>query len=76
MKRREIARQRMHSQRLWGIPLETPEEVVRWMAALQAQEYPAAKWSVAQRASGVSDAAMDRAFADGEILRTHILRPT
>ncbi|CAN5192999.1 winged helix DNA-binding domain-containing protein [soil metagenome] len=75
-KSREIARRRMHSQRLWGIPLETPEEVVRWMAALQAQEYPVAKWSVAQRASGVSDAAMDRAFADGEILRTHILRPT
>ena len=35
-----------------------------------------AKWSVAQRARGVTDSAVDRAFADGAILRTHILRPT
>lgn len=38
MKRRDIARLRMDSQHPWGAPFETPEEVVRWMAALQAQE--------------------------------------
>jgi hypothetical protein len=43
---------------------------------MQAQEFAFAKWSVAQRADRVSDAAMDRAFADGAILRTHVLRPT
>jgi hypothetical protein len=76
MKSRDIARLRMHSQRLWGPPLESPEQVVHHLAALQAQEYPFAKWSVAQRAAGVDDAAMQKAFDDGTILRTHVLRPT
>jgi hypothetical protein len=76
MKSREIAERRMYSQHLWGTPFDTPEEVVGWLGAVQAQEFHYAKWSVAQRADGVDDAAMDRAFADGTFLRTHILRPT
>jgi hypothetical protein len=76
MKSRDIARLRMHNQFLWGEPLGSPEQVVHHLAALQAQEYPFAKWSVAQRSAGVDDAAMQKAFDDGTILRTHILRPT
>ena len=76
VERSEIAGQRMRAQRLWGDPFETPEDVVRWLVAMQAQEYPLAKWSVAQRAASVDDGGMNQAFADGAILRTHILRPT
>jgi hypothetical protein len=76
MKSRDIVRQRMYNQHLWGAPLESPQVVVKWLVAVQSQEYPVAKWSVAQRADGVTEAAMERAFADGAILRTHILRPT
>lgn len=76
MKSRDIAQRRMDSQHLWGTAFKTPEDVVHWLGALQAQEFPVAKWSVAQRANGVSNAAMDQAFADGAILRTHLLRPT
>jgi hypothetical protein len=76
MKNRDISGRRMHGQHLWGPPLEGPEDVVRWLVAMQAQEYPVAKWSVAQRTRGVTNAGMDRAFADGVILRTHVLRPT
>jgi hypothetical protein len=66
----------MHSQRLWGTPCAAPEDVVQWLTAMQAQEFSVAKWSVAQRAGRVGDAAMDRAFGEGAILRTHVLRPT
>src|SRR6202171_632235 len=76
MKSREIAGRRMHGQHLWGPPLKGLDDVVRWLLAMQAQEYPVAKWSVAQRTRGVTNAGMDRAFADGVILRTHVLRPT
>ncbi len=72
----DIAHRRMHNLRLSGAPFEAPEDVVRWLGAVQSQDYGPAKWSVAERASGVSDADMDRAFADGTILRTHVLRPT
>jgi hypothetical protein len=53
-----------------------PEDVVRWLGAVQAQEYPGAKWSLALRMRRASNAAVERAFGEGRILRTHILRPT
>jgi len=49
---------------------------VQWLGAVQSQDYAAAKWSIADRVGGVSDAAMNQAFAAGSILRTHVLRPT
>jgi winged helix DNA-binding protein len=71
-----MARRRMRNLRLWGTPFATPQAVVGWLGALQAQEFGVAKWSVAQRARGVTNAAMDAAYAEGSILRTHMLRPT
>jgi hypothetical protein len=51
---------------------------VNRLVAMQSQEHAHARWSVAQRVSPVAAAAadVDRAFDDGEILRTHVLRPT
>jgi winged helix DNA-binding protein len=71
-----IAHSRMRNLRLTGPPLRTPEKTVARLGAMQAQEYGPAKWAIAQRATGVTDAAMDQLFADGTILRTHVLRPT
>lgn len=76
MKREEIGRLRLRNQRLSGPSWETPEEVVRWLGAVQSQEFGPAKWSIAQRSRGLSEAALDRAFSEGRILRTHVLRPT
>jgi len=76
MNGRDITRWRMHNLRLSGTPFDAPEDVVRWLVAVQSQDYGPAKWSVAQRTGGVSDAAMDQVFSDGMILRTHVLRPT
>ncbi len=73
----EIARLRLRRQHLSGPPLATPEAVVGWMGAVQAQEFTVAKWSLAQRSRGtVTSAALDAALAAGRILRTHVLRPT
>jgi hypothetical protein len=66
----------MLNQCLWDSPLESPDEVVGRLAAMQAQEFAVAKWSVAQRCQGIDDNALSRAFAEGAILRTHVLRPT
>jgi hypothetical protein len=66
----------MVNQRLWGEPFDGPEEVVGWLGAMQAQEFPYAMWSVAQRANGIDAPAMARAFDEGSILRSHFLRPT
>src|SRR5437868_14990731 len=66
----------MRTQRLWGRGFDTPEDVVRWLVAVQAQEFQYAKWSVAQRTRGGTDAEVEQRYAEGSILRTHVLRPT
>jgi hypothetical protein len=44
---------------------------------VQAQDFPAAKWALGLRMpDGVTDALIERAFNDGRILRTHVMRPT
>jgi hypothetical protein len=70
-----IAR-RLRAQRLSApLPAE-PAAVVSWFGAVQAQEYQPAKWALAQRAPGLTDTRIDRALADGTIIRTHGPRPT
>src|SRR5215471_21651317 len=72
----DVARERLRSQHLVGPPFATPEAVVGWLSAVQAQDYGGAKWAVAQRAKACSDADVEQACRDGRILRTHVLRPT
>ena len=71
-----ILQQRLRNQRLLGNPLNTPEDVVSWLGAVQAQDYSGAKWALGLRGRSFSDEAVDRAFDEGRILRTHLLRPT
>jgi Winged helix DNA-binding domain len=66
----------MHTHHLAGARFARPEDVVAWFGASQSQEYGPAKWSLGQRAEGVTDAGVEKLLADGAILRTHVLRPT
>jgi len=49
---------------------------VTWLGAVQAQDFDGAKWSIAQRVQKATDDEIEKAFAEGSILRTHVLRPT
>jgi hypothetical protein len=71
-----VAYARLHNQRLSSAQFAKPAEVVAWLGAVQAQEYPGAKWALALRMRRTTDSSVERAFAAGEILRTHVLRPT
>jgi hypothetical protein len=66
----------MRSQRLVGAPRKSPVDVVRWFGAIQAQDFAGAKWAVALRTRDARDRDVERAYRDGAILRTHVLRPT
>jgi hypothetical protein len=72
----EICRRRLAGQLLTTVKVETGAEVVRALGAVQAQDFAGAKWGVAQRTTGRTDAEIEREFATGQILRTHVLRPT
>ncbi|WP_438481706.1 winged helix DNA-binding domain-containing protein [Oleiharenicola lentus] len=73
----EILRRRQLNQRLIASEFTQPAEVVAWLGAMQAQEYAHAKWAINLRLkNATTDALIEEAFNRGEILRTHVLRPT
>ena len=66
---------RLQAQHLVGAALPDAVGVIGLFGALQAQDYPAAAWAIAQRA-GIDRAAIDADYQAGRIIRTHVLRPT
>lgn len=71
-----IVRRRLAAQRLTAPPLGSAAEAVGFLGAVQGQEWAEVKWSLAERLDGATDAGLEAAFARGEFLRTHVLRPT
>jgi len=73
----DIPRQRLRNQCVSRAALGRPSDVVSWFGAMQAQEYEFAKWAIGLRLhDGASNAQLERAFDQGKILRTHVMRPT
>jgi Winged helix DNA-binding domain len=71
-----IARQRLVNQRIEGEKFEKPEEVVRWLGAMQAQDYPQALWAIGVRLRSATVADVERAISEGKIVRTWPMRGT
>jgi hypothetical protein len=66
----------LHNQQIVSTKFKNAKEIVGWMGAVQAQEYSMAKWAVGIRLPGSTDKVIEAAVNAGEILRTHLLRPT
>lgn len=67
---------RLLSQQLAAPQFKDAAEVVAWFGAIQAQDYRAMRWAVAMRTKKPSYRAFEKAFNDGHIIRTHLLRTT
>jgi hypothetical protein len=72
----EIVNLRLQNQHLLQHDFNTVSEVVGHLGAVQAQDFAAAKWALALRMRNASNEAIENAFNEGKILRTHIMRPT
>jgi Winged helix DNA-binding domain len=73
----DLAGERLRNQRLASAAgLSDAAGIVSWLGAVQAQDYPGAKWAIGLRSTDLVDADVERAFNEGSILRTHVLRPT
>jgi len=73
----DIVRHRLQHQLLSQTKFTQPSQVVAYLGAVQAQDYAGAKWALGQRLKdATTDAAIDQAFNEGKILRTHLMRPT
>jgi hypothetical protein len=72
----ELIAERLHHHQLIRSTKKTPAQVVAWLGAMQAQDFSGAKWAIGLRAPACHDPNIEDAFNDGQILRTHVLRPT
>jgi len=72
----DIIKYRLLNQQIAETKFKKPQELVAWLGATQSQDYGMAKWAIGLRLSGLKDADIEKAFNDGVILRTHVLRPT
>jgi phage anti-repressor protein len=55
---------------------KTAKEIVARMGAIQAQDYNMAKWAVGIRLPGSTDRIVEESIDKGDVIRTHLLRPT
>ena len=72
----EFGNYRLINQQVGGAKFKTAKEIVAWMGAMQAQDYAMAKWAIGVRLPGSTDSLIETAIDNGEVLRTHLLRPT
>jgi hypothetical protein len=72
----DIARWRLRSQHLVEPGLPTAAEAVSSLLAVQAENPSQSAWAVASRTSDPDAADLASQLAEGQVLRTHVLRPT
>jgi len=72
----EIALLRLVNQQIAAPEFKTAGEVVRWLGAVQAQDYKMSEWALGVRLPGSTEKTIESAINSGEIVRTHVLRPT
>jgi len=71
-----ISNVRLINQRIAVSEFKTAKEIVSWMGAMQAQDYPMSKWAIGLRLPEISDEKIVSSINKGDILRLHVLRPT
>jgi hypothetical protein len=73
---RGISDIRLRNQQIAGTEFKSAKEIVNWMGAMQSQDYAMSKWAIGMRLQNSTDKDIEEAIDKGEIIRTHLLRPT
>lgn len=76
MQLKDIATKRLYSQQIIQSKHNSPAELVRWMGAVQAQDFSMVQWALGLRMANASLKSITDAMDKGEIIRTHAMRPT
>lgn len=76
MKRMNVGRMRLANQHVSRPTFRDPADVVRWLGAVQAQDYLGGLWAVGLRTKGASEATVEDAIARRTIVRTWPMRGT
>src|SRR5687768_5945857 len=77
MKKMEIGHIRIHNQHLSSPEYSQPSDLVRWLCAVQAQDYYGAMWAVGMRlAKSVVEEDIETALENKSIVRSWPMRGT
>ncbi|WP_257347347.1 winged helix DNA-binding domain-containing protein [Pseudalkalibacillus decolorationis] len=76
MNNTDFVSQRLFNHRIDGEKFEKPEEVVKWMGAIQAQNYSQSLWGIGLRMQSGTITNIEQAIADRKIIRTWPMRGT
>ena len=72
----ELLQARLSNQQISAHQFQTPGEVVKWLGAVQAQDYLSALYAIGLRMNETKEAAVEKAIADKTIVRTWPMRGT
>lgn len=72
----DVSSNRLNNQHIVNPSNLSVQKLVHRMGALQAQSYKWVKWAVGIRLPGSTLDTVEKAIAEGDIIRTHLLRPT
>ncbi|MDB5035126.1 MAG: winged helix DNA-binding protein [Chlorobi bacterium] len=72
----EVRGRRLHAQRITHHTLKKPGDVVRWLGAVQAQDYHGSLWALGLRLPDATVTDIERAIAEKEFIRTSFMRGT
>ena len=71
-----IANARLANQQIASAKFKKAKDLVAHMGAIQSQDYAMSKWAIGLRLPGSTEKQIEKALDKGEIIRTHVLRPT
>jgi hypothetical protein len=72
----EISNIRLTSQKIESTKFKKANEIVSWMGAIQAQDFSMAKLALGVRLLDSTEEKIVESLNKGEIIRTHLMRPT
>lgn len=72
----DISTLRLHHQQIEGSAFHTAKDLVSWMGAMQAQDFAMSRWAIGKRVPDSTEKSIVEAYNQGEIIRTHLMRPT
>jgi hypothetical protein len=72
----DIAHYRLLNQQIAASKFKTAKDLAGWMGALQAQDVNMVKWAMGARLPDATEQEIETAIDKGDLIRTHLLRPT
>jgi len=72
----DLSNLRLINQQITTSKFTTAKSLVGWMGAIQAQDVHMSQWAIGVRLPNATDKVIKSAIDAGEIIRTHLLRPT